>query len=92
MLQSPEKYLAAQFNLTLLGHMKWQKIPHPIWPIVEHTLEGIAAPAVHHGDVIVPIYDFPDDIYSEYSHYSILMTDFLKTNDNNKYQFDFLLY
>ena len=55
-----------------------------IWPSATHVETDQLIAPVHCGDVIVPPYDFPDEIHNEDSHYSCLAIGFLCTKDDNK--------
>lgn len=57
--------------------------PHPLWPTAEHMPQDATAPPVIRGDVVVPNYDFPNEVHNEDSHYSRLMAGFLRITDNN---------
>ena len=63
--------------------------PQPIWPVAEHIPEDPGAPPVHSGDVIVPNYDFPDEIHDKHSHYSRLMAGFLQIDNNREIPISF---
>jgi hypothetical protein len=65
------------------------QLPEPIWPVAEHAIEDQGVPPVNRGDIIVPNYDFPDEVHNEDAHYSRLMVGFLKTPNHNRIPLSF---
>ena len=53
-------------------------------PSATHVETEQLLPPVHRGDVVVPPYDFPDEIHNEDSHHSRLAIGFLCTKEDNK--------
>jgi len=52
-----------------------------IWSRAAHIE---TTPSVIHGDIIVLLYDFPNEVHNEDSHYSHLAAGFLHTADDKK--------
>ena len=50
-------------------------------PSATHVETEQLLPPVHRGDVVVPPYDFPDEIHNEDSHHSRLAIGFLCTKE-----------
>jgi hypothetical protein len=65
-----------------LSHMT-----EPVWPFAEHAAEN--SPPVNYGDVIVPNYDFPEEVHNEDAHYSRLMVGFLQMQNHNNVPISF---
>jgi hypothetical protein len=56
----------------------------PVWPVAQHIPEDQSAPRVNQIEIVVPNYDFPDDVHNEDAHYSRLMVGFLQTRDHKR--------
>jgi hypothetical protein len=90
-LRENNPYIAAYGNILqqYVDANNLESTPYPVWPTAEHMPQDPTAPPVIQGDVIVPNYDFPDEIHNEDSHYSRLMAGFLQINDNNRIPISF---